>query len=209
MRAAGLVAIAGVLALGGCGLLGGGKPANLYRFGAGEASADAPVEVQGGRTLALSGIAFAEESEGDRILTVTGGEAAYIAQTRWVAPARDLFAAAAERAFDRAGVRLARRGQPFNTDASLVLEVPTFEARYDNGAKAAPLVIVEVNASLVAGAEKRLIGETSFTARQRAADNRVGAIVEAFDAATQQALEHTAGWAAARAPAAATPPASR
>ncbi|HEX8570673.1 MAG TPA: ABC-type transport auxiliary lipoprotein family protein [Caulobacteraceae bacterium] len=204
MRAAGLVALAGALALGGCGLLGGGKPANLYRFGADAAAATAPVEVRGGRTLALSGITFAEESEGDRILTITGGEAAYIKQTRWVAPAVDLFTAAAERAFNRAGVRLARRGQPFDTDASLVLEVPTFEARYENGAKAAPVVIVEVNASLVAGTERRLIGETTYTARQQAGENRVGAIVEAFDTATREALDHTATWAAGRAPAAGT-----
>jgi len=201
MRAFSLVALAGALALGGCGLLGGGKPANLYRFGAGEAAATAPVEVRGGRTVGLSNLTFAEESEGDRILTITGGEAAYIKQTRWVAPASELFTAAAERAFDRAGVRLALRGQPYNTDAGLILEVPTFEARYENGAKAAPVVVVEVRASLVAGMEKRLVGETAFTARQPAAENRVSAIVEAFDTATRQALDHTATWAAGRAPA--------
>ena len=203
MRAAAILAVAGALALGGCGLLGGGKPANLYRFGGAEAADAAPVEVRGGRTLALSGITFAEESEGDRILTITGGEAAYIAKTRWVAPARDLFTAAAERAFDRAGVRLARRGQPFDTDAALVLEVPTFEARFENGPKAAPVVVVEVRASLVAGTERRLIGETAYTARQPAGENRVSAIVQAFDTATRQALDHTATWAAGRAPAAA------
>jgi cholesterol transport system auxiliary component len=206
MRAAGLAALAGALALGGCGLLGGGKPAVLYRFGAGEAAA-APATATASRSIALANLTFAEESEGDRILTVTGGEAAYIAQTRWVAPARDLFTAAAERAFDRSGARLVRRGQPFDTDSSLILEVPTFEARYENGAKAAPVVVVEVCASLVTGTEQRLLGETAYTARQPAAENRVGAIVDAFDVATRQALDHTAGWAAARAPAPAARPA--
>ena len=201
MRSAAVLALAGALALGGCGLLGGGKPANLYRFGASDA---APAAVIGrpARTLALSNLTFAEESESDRILTVTGGEAAYIAKTRWVAPARDLFTAAAERAFDRAGVRLARRGQGFNTDASLVLEVPTFEARFENGPKAAPVVVVEVRASIVAGTERRLVDETVFTSRQPAAENRVGAIVAAFDRATGEALDHAARWAAGRAPAA-------
>ena len=200
MRAAGIAALAGALALGGCGLLGGGKPAVLYRFGGSEA-APAAAPTPGGRSVALANLTFADESEGDRVLTITGGEAAYIAQTRWVAPARDLFTSAAERAFDRAGVRLVRRGQPFDTGSSLILEVPTFEARYENGAKAAPVVVVEVRASLVTGTEQRLLGETAYTARQPAADNRVGAIVEAFDVATRQALEHTAGWAASRAPA--------
>ena len=200
MRAAGLVALAGAFALGGCALLGGGKPAQLYRFGATEAAAAAS-PVAAGRTVALGTVAFAEESEGDRILTVTGSEAAYIKASRWVAPASELFTTAAERAFDRVGVRLVRRGQPFTTDSSLVLEVPTFEARYENGAKAAPIVVVEVRASLLSGTDRRLIGETAYTARQPAAENRVGAIVEAFDVATRQALDHTAAWAASRAPA--------
>lgn len=203
MRAAAILALAGALALGGCGLLGGGKPANLYRFGASDA-APAAAPGRAVRTLALSNLTFADESESDRILTVTGGEAAYIARTRWVAPARDLFTAAAERAFERAGVRLARRGQGYNTDASLILEVPTFEARFENGPKAAPVVVVEVRASIVAGTERRLVDETAYTARQPAAENRVSAIVEAFDRATDQALQHTATWAASRAPAAGT-----
>ena len=201
MRAAVYLALAGALALGGCGLLGGGKPADLYRFGASD-TAGAASAAPAARAVALANIAFADESEGDRILTVTGGQAAYIAKTRWVAPARDLFIAAADRAFERAGLRLARRGQPFDTDATLVMEVPTFEARFENGAKAAPVVVVEVRASLVTGTDQRLVGETSFTARQPAAENRVGAIVQAFDAATRQALDHTATWAAATTPAA-------
>ena len=201
MRASGLVALAGALALGGCALMGGGKPAQMYRFGGSDAAAAAaPVPA---RTVALTAFTFAQESQGDRILTVTGSEAAYIKASRWVAPARELFTMAAERAFDRAGVRLARRAQPFDSEASLILEVPTFEARYENGPKAAPVVVVEVRASLVGGTEGRLLGETAYTARQPAADNRVGAIVEAFDTAARQALDHTATWAAARVPAAA------
>jgi cholesterol transport system auxiliary component len=199
MRAAGISALAAALLLGGCGILGGGKPAYLYRFGGGEA-AQAAAPASTGRTVALANLTFAEESEGDRILTMTGGEAAYIKQTRWVAPARDLFTAAAERAFDRAGVRLARRGQQFDSSASLVLEVPTFEARFENGAKAAPTVVVEVRASMVTGTEQRLLGDTAYTARRPAAANQVSAIVEAFDAATREALDHTATWAAGRVP---------
>jgi cholesterol transport system auxiliary component len=199
MRALGYLAAAGALALGGCGLLGGGKPANLYRFGASEAPASAaPGPGAAARTIALNSFTFAPESEGDRILTVTGTEAAYIKGARWVAPARDLLTVAAERAFDRAGVRLSRRTQPFNPKTGLVLEVPTFEARYENGAKAAPVVIVEVRASIVTLPARQVVGETAFTARQPAADNRVGAIVDAFDVATRQALDHTARWAAAR-----------
>jgi cholesterol transport system auxiliary component len=116
-----------------------------------------------------------------------------------VAPARDLFTHAAERAFDRAGVRLIRRDQPISPDLSLAMEVPTFEARYENGAQAAPVVIVEVRAALVHGRQRDVLGETTYTVRQPASENRVGAIVTAFDQATRSALDQTATWAAATA----------
>lgn len=194
------VAVALSLSLGGCailGALGGGgnkNRAQLYRFGS-EAQASAPVAA-GARTVQLNSLRFNPAAEGDRILSVTGAEAAYLANSRWVAPASDLFAAAAERAFDRAGVRLSRRDQPFDADANLVIEVPTFEARYENGAEAPPVVVVEVRATLLSGRERKVLGETAYTVRQPASENRVSVIVQAFDAATQQALDQTAAWAA-------------
>ena len=193
-----------VLSLGGCavlGLLGGGgkkNAAQLYRFGGSEGVAAAPVATSA-TNIQLSNLRMDPAAEGDRILGVTGTEAAYIANSRWVAPARDLFTAAAERAFDRAGLRLIRRDQPISPDLSLALEVPTFEARYENGAQAAPIVIVEVRAALVHGRQRDVLGETSYTVRQPAAENRVSAIVTAFDQATRQALEQTATWGAATA----------
>jgi cholesterol transport system auxiliary component len=189
------------LALGGCALLGlaGGKnPVQLYRFG-GEAGAQAAPVATTATTIQLTSLSFAPASEGDRLLAITGAEASYIAASRWVAPARDLFAEAAERAFDRAGLRLSRRNQPFETDANLVLEVPTFEARYLNGAGSAPVVVVEVRASLVQGRGREVLGETAYTVRQPAGENRVSAIVMAFDQASRQALDQTAAWAAATA----------
>ncbi len=192
------------LTLGGCAILGalGGKdPVQLYRFG-GSGEASAAVIAPSATTIQLNSLSFDSAAEGDRMLAVTGSEAAYIGASRWVAPARDLFADAAERAFDRAGLRLSRRNQPFDADASLVLEVPTFEARYENGATAAPVVVVEVRASMVSGPDRKVLGETAYTVRQPAADNRVTAIVPAFDAATRQALDQVAAWAATTARAA-------
>lgn len=201
MKARLLLILAATLSLGGCALLGlggGGKKAQMYRFGPGEATATVPA-----RTVTLQSLTFEPAAEGDRLLTITGSEAAYISNTRWVAPARDLFTQAAERAFDRAGVRLARRNQAIDSGASLVLEVPAFETRYEAGAQAAPVVVVEVRATLVTGGGKEVLGETAFAVRQPAAANRVGEIVAAYDAATRSALDQTAAWAAGRAPAAA------
>jgi cholesterol transport system auxiliary component len=194
------------LTLGGCailGALGGGgnkNRAQLYRFG-GEAAVAGPTNASS-RTVKLHSVSFDPAAEGDRILSITGAEAAYLSNSRWVAPARDLFAEAAERAFDRAGVRLARRDQPFDAETSLVLEVPTFEARYENGPEAAPVVVVEVRAALVTGRSRQILGETSYTVRQPAAENRVTMIVQAFDQASRQALDQTAAWAATTAQAA-------
>lgn len=194
------------LSLGGCailGALGGGgnkNRAQLYRFG-GEAPAAAAVAASA-RTVQLNSLRFHPAAEGDRILSVTGSEAAYLANSRWVAPARELFSEAAERAFDRAGVRLSRRDQPFDADANLVLEVPTFEARYESGPEAPPVVVVEVRASMVSGRARDVLGETAYTVRVPTTENRVSVIVQAFDEAARQALDQTAAWAASTAAAA-------
>lgn len=190
------LALAVVSALGGCALLGGGKRAQLYRFGMDQpaAAASAPAT-----TLLLSAFNFQNAAAGDRLLAVRGAEAFYIARARWVSRADELFTQAAERAFSRAGLRLARRGQPFDPDVNLVLAVPVFEARYLNGTEAAPTVVVEARASVLAGANRAVVGEQTFTLSQPAAANTVPQIAAAYDAATMQVLDQVATWAAATA----------
>ena len=188
-----------VTVLGGCALLGGGgknRP-QLYRFDVdGAAAAAAPA-----RTVALNALTFQTAAAGDRLLAVQGAEAFYIARARWVSRADELFTQAAERAFDGAGVRLARRGQPFTPDAGLVLSVPVFETRYLNGVEAAPTVILEVRASLIGGASRTVVGERSFSVSQPATGNTVPQIVAAYDAAVNEALGQAAAWTAATTPA--------
>src|SRR4030095_14977037 len=91
------------LALGACvSLLPKTKPAHLYRFGqpvAAEALTASPGQVGVFRS---SGV-FQRESPGDRILTITSGKAAYVADTRWVAPAATLWDEAVVAAFDADG----------------------------------------------------------------------------------------------------------
>jgi ABC-type uncharacterized transport system auxiliary subunit len=184
--------LAAAALLSGCALLGGGKPAQLYRFGAGEAPAatvQAPV-------IQLNGITFQSASEGDRLLAFNGSEAFYIARSRWVSPAQELFTQAADRAFDRAGLDLIRRGQPQTPVANLSLTVPVFETRYLSGPEAAPTVVVEVEAAMVAlGGERTSLGSTRATANVPAAGNTVTAIVAAYDAAARQVLDQVAVWA--------------
>lgn len=189
------------LALGGCSILGllsgggGGDPAQLYRFGADPDATSATRTPTSAPAVRLASVTFDRAADTDRLLGVTGLETAYIANSRWVSPARDLFVRAADRAFDRAGLRLVRREQAIENEAGLVLEVPTFEARYENGADAPPVVIVEVRGAMVRGRGRELMGETAHIARVPATENRVSAIVAAYDAATREAVDHLAQWA--------------
>jgi cholesterol transport system auxiliary component len=199
-------ALATVLLLGGCALLGGGgKRAQMYRFGASDAApatAQAPV-------VQLNGLVFQRAAEGDRLLAVNGAEAFYIAQSRWVSPAQELFTQAVDRAFDRAGLDLIRRGQPQTPVANLNLTVPVFEARYLAGVESAPTVFVEVEAVMASvGGDRGPLGATRASASVPAARNTVPAIVAAYDAATRQTLDQVATWARTAATAGARPPAS-
>lgn len=198
--AQGAAALALALTLGGCSILrlvggGGGDPAQLYRFGgmstpaaAAPGAADTAIPVQ------LDSLTFQPAADGDRMLAVNGTEAFYIANSRWVSNADELFTEAAGRAFDRAGLQLIRRGQPIQSGYGLTLTVPVFETRYEAGPEAAPTVIVEVRAAMLA--ERQPLGSTRTSASVPAASNNVSAIVAAYDAATRQALDAIAAWAA-------------
>jgi cholesterol transport system auxiliary component len=139
---------------------------------------------------------FAGEAGGSQILTVDGGEAAYIADVRWDAPAAQLFDQAETLAFDRASgpARLLRPGEPAAAPVSLTLDVQTFEARYLAGPKAAPTVVVSVHALLADTSDRKVIADEVFESQRPAVDDRVGAIVDAFDAATTDVLTRIVDW---------------
>jgi cholesterol transport system auxiliary component len=191
-------------ALSGCiSLLPKSKPAQLYRFGvahsanmaaAGAATTPGPNAV----AVYLSNGKFQEESSDDRILTVTGGKAAYIADSRWVAPAEILFEQAVARAFDASPVHVIARGQPGRFTYAMRLDVRTFEAHYDSGPKAAPTVIVRLHAALTR-ADQSSVGEQDFEARVPASDNRVGAIVAAYNTAVGDVVGKIVAWTEKRA----------
>jgi cholesterol transport system auxiliary component len=190
------------LALSGCiSLLPKTKPAQLYRFGPAPAAAAAPARRGAGvGTVAVfrTNGAFQEEAADDRILTMSGGKAAYIAQSRWVAPAETLFSEAASNAFDASPVRLIARGQQGRFAYALRIDVRSFEARYDGGSDAAPTVVVRVHAAL-SKSDQTSVGEQDFEASVPASDNRVGAIVAAFDKATAAVIGKLVTWTEATA----------
>lgn len=182
------------VALSGCALLGGGKPAHLYRFGQSAVGEPTPAAASSVTVFRGPG-SFQREAAGDRILTVTGGKAAFVADTRWVAPAQVLFNQAVAAAFDAdAGrVRLVSRGEPGGADYVLRLDVRNFETRYDRGPKAAPVVVVRLRAALTSS-KAQFVQEEMFEAQVRAGGNRVAAIVAAYDAAVAEVLGKTVAW---------------
>ncbi len=201
------------LGLGGCvSLFPKSEPVQLYRFGqdSGATETNAPSTVARGPT-GLSGVALAfvslpRESVGDGILTVTGEQAGYIGGARWVAPASLMFQEDVERAFETRAqrTRLLDRGQLGVSDAVMRVDVSRFEARYDNGASAAPTAVVTVRITLTA-ADGRQAVQRVFSHREPASENRIGPIVNAYDKAVDEALAEVVDWVDATAPTLASP----
>lgn len=170
------------------------EPVQLYRFeGAVPASGEAAAQRVG---LARAPGSFVAAAAGDRILSVTGSEVAYLAESRWAQPATTLFDEALIRAFNASTgrARLVTRGEPTRADYSLRLDVERFEANYDRGGKAAPEVSVDVHAVLVRAADRTVVGDEVFKIRVRSRENRVSAIIAAFDTAVGQALGKIVAW---------------
>jgi cholesterol transport system auxiliary component len=186
--------MAAVLTLAGCvSLLPKAEPAQLYRFQANLPAAGGPST--GPRVeIALAPVQFAQAASSDRLLTVNGSEAAFIADSRWVAPADVLFRENLLRAFDSAGVaRLADRAQAPASSMTMDVAVNDFEAQYRSGMNAAPTVVIQVNARLIR--DRAIVGEKRFTGEAQASDNRMSAIVPAYNEALTQVLKDMVAWA--------------
>ena len=198
------VAVA-ALALSGCiSLFPKADPSGLYRFGhaappavastSGSATGGAATEKTFG--VFKTPTVFTRAAMGDRILTVTNGEAAYIAGARWVSPAVVLFDESVARAFEAESnpARLVTRGETAKAAMALRLEVRSFETDYVDGPKAAPEVLVEIRAVMTRSGDRALLGDKVFQTRVKASDNRVGAIVQAYDQANSQVLTEVIAW---------------
>lgn len=194
-RAAAAIGLAGLLA--GCvSVIPKSEPVQLYTF---EGVADPPAATGAPTSRpfdVMRGIGgFNRAAAGDRILTTNGTQVAYIAKARWVAPAIVLFDQAVSRAFDDSGgsARLLGRGQVGKSEYVLRLDVRDFEARYENGPKSAPVILIRVRASLT-DAQRALVGDRMFEVRVPATDNRVHAIAGAFDQAVGRVVGELVAW---------------
>ena len=165
---------------------------------AGSASGAPASADSGGATYSILGPdpVFTRAAEGDRILTVTGEQTAYIADARWVAPAAVLFDEAEVRAFEAAGgpARLVKRSDVAAPKLALRLDVENFEVDYPRTGPRAPTVTVQVHAVLIRGVDRQIVAERTFTTHVPAGDNRLARIVAAFDTATSKTLTDIVAW---------------
>lgn len=188
-------------------------PDQLYTFGhaieaeVAPAAATAPFDATG---VLLGAVVFPRAATGDGILTMTGSQSAYLAKSRWVAPASLLFREAVDRSFDRKAmrVRLVNRGETGRTTMILRIEVRDFAALYPNGPESLPVVAVSLHARL-ARADGMPVAERLFEIRRRISENRVGPIVDGFDKAVDESLGALVTWADETAAGAPPAPAAR
>ncbi|KQR61406.1 ABC-type transport auxiliary lipoprotein family protein [Brevundimonas sp. Leaf168] len=207
-----LAAPAAVLtALSGCALLSSPDPVQNYRFGLPMAAPSSVGDTPAPLTVSIRRIEFPQATGDDKILGVTGLETAYIGGARWVSPASTLFDDSLKAAFaNRADrIRVLGRREPGTPPLVLQVTVTTFEARYA-APGAVPDVVVTARAQLRSTPERRAGGgtirpeegrsvERVFTVTQPAGDNRVSAIVAAFDTATRDINTQIADWTIASA----------
>lgn len=189
-----LAATVATMALSACALLSTPDPVQTYRFG-GAAAASSGTVVASPVQVTLRRVEFPEAVEGDKLLGVTGTEAAYIAGARWVSPAADLYMESIENAFAAQATRVRLIGPRELTrgQRSLDIDIRSFEARYD-APGVAPTIVVTARARMLVLPERTVSAERVFTVEQPATANRVSSIVEAFDLATRDLNTQIVAW---------------
>lgn len=189
-----VIATVVLMGLSACALLSTPEAVQTYRFG-GAPAPSAAAAVAGPVQVTLRRVEFPQAVEGDRLLGVTGTETAYIAGARWVSPASDLYMESIENAFaaQATRVRLIGARELTRSQRSLDIDIRSFEARYDAPGRA-PTIVLTARARLLTLPERTVIAEQVFTVEQPAGENRVSAIVAAFDTATRDLNSQIVAW---------------
>jgi len=192
------------LCLSGCiSLFPKEQPVQLYRLNLATPTAGGPAAgAPAAASFAVRGAVgnFDHAAAGDHILTVRGDKTAYIANARWVTSAQAMFEAALSERFDAdtGPAHLLNRGEITDADYRLDVSVGHFETRYDQGAAAAPTVVVQISAALDSAHDMAMRKHAVFTASVPAASNSVTAIVAAYGESTAEVLDKLKTWVDAK-----------
>ncbi len=193
MRTFRIIATAVALtALTGCVTVGPKlKPVQMYRFGFDPALLDDKAALTAGGNgmppvgVVLGTVTFPQDSGGDRITTVEGNEVSYVSQSRWTAPAQELFNEAVSAGFgysDR--VRLESRG-PSAANYRLDIAVRQFESDYSHNR---PTVAIEFDARLIRLDDKAVVGDKYITESIPVGHNDMSMMADTYDKATTRAV---------------------
>jgi len=190
------VVLGAALALTGCvTLLPKTKPAQLYRFGYTPELVERKAEAAGtaGRAVGTSptGIVFGtmtfpQDSAGDRIMTVEGSQASYIAEARWTSSASGLFRDAVSTGFARGGqtVTLEPRG-PTAAGFRLDISVRRFEVDYR---RKRPTVSVALDARLIRMSDRLVVGQKFISADIAVRKSDMSLLADGYNQATTQVV---------------------
>jgi len=198
--AGGAIAFAVLAAGSGCvSLLPEIETRTLYRLDSPVLALDASGAVDA-RTVIVSRIDAPRGLAHDRIALRRSGAVAYMAGAAWLTPAPQLLHAAVVDAFHATEPRISPVRVEDGVDARyrLDLSLRHFEAVYDQGDSAAPLVQVTLLARLIDRETRSLGAVRTISASRRASTNRQGSIIDAFSAAANAAAEELAVWTAAQ-----------
>jgi ABC-type uncharacterized transport system auxiliary subunit len=190
-----IAAAAALPLLSGCALLSSPDPVQMYHFG-GQAPAEARAPIAQPVAMGLRRIEMPQAARTDRLVGVTGSEVAYIKGARWVSPADDLYTEALENAFAARAqrVRLVGPRELTTAERSLDVDMRAFEARYD-APGAAPSAVITARAQILSREDRSVVAERTFSVSRPASENRVSAIVQAFEAATADINAQIVDWA--------------
>lgn len=124
------------------------------------------------------------------LLTAPGHRLERFAASKWAAPAPRMLASLAAETLRNRGLLAAVVDDisPFPGDYLLRMTIRRFDADYAAGTGAAPAATVVLDCVVGTRVDRRLLATFVAEATVRADDNRMGAVVAAFEQATQDAM---------------------
>ncbi len=131
-------------------------------------------------------------------LSQNQGELVFAEGAKWITPVprlvQDLIVESMD-AFEPSLIA-SRPEDGVRAEFELATELRSFEANYMNGPNAAPTAVVRMRARLIRMSDRRLIAVEAIGAQAVARSPRIGDIIAAFDAASQEAMASVAQWTA-------------
>lgn len=120
----------------------------------------------------------------------------YFAGSRWTEGAPRLVQTLLVESFENTGriVAVGRQSIGLRSDFNLKSELREFQAEYVNGANAAPIVRVRLNAKIIKQPRREIMASANFEATFPARNASMEAIIEAFDEALGKVLKRMVEW---------------